>query len=190
MDRIWNIRTDGTQNTLIHHRTMEMEQDGHEWWGQDGKNIWYDLRMPEGVLSQVSGYNVETGERSRYNVDRAAWSIHYNSSPDGTLFCGDGCSHQAAWWASEANEWIYLFRPERIADDHSLGRDLIHPGVMHAERLVNMAKHGYLLEPNPSFTPDQKLIVFRSNMFGPTYVFGVEVAKAGAPTADRGTPQP
>ena len=145
VDRIWNIRTDGTQNTLIHHRTVEMEQDGHEWWGQDGKNIWYDLRLPEGVLSQVSSYDVETGERSRYNVDRAAWSIHYNSSPDGTLFCGDGCSHQAAWWASDANEWIYLFRPERIADDHSLGQNLIHPGVMHAERLVNMSKHGYLL---------------------------------------------
>jgi len=42
---------------------------------------------------------------------------------------------------------------------------------------VNMSKHDYRLEPNPIFTPDQKLIVFRSNMFGPTYVFGVEVAR-------------
>jgi oligogalacturonide lyase len=29
-----------------------------------------------------------------------------------------------------------------------------------------------MLEPNISFTPDQKWIVFRSNMFGPTYAFG------------------
>lgn len=29
-----------------------------------------------------------------------------------------------------------------------------------------------------SFTPDQKYIVFRSDMFGPTYAFAVEVAKA------------
>jgi oligogalacturonide lyase len=187
VDRIWTIRTDGSQNMLVHKRTMEMEQDGHEWWGQDGKDIWYDLRMPEGALSIVSGYNVDTGERYRFNVDRYAWSIHYNSSPDGTLFCGDGCGHEAAWWASDANKWIYLFRPERIKDDNTLGRDLIHPGFMHAERLVNMSKHGYLLEPNPSFTPDQKLIVFRSNMFGPTYVFGVEVAKAVVATAQPGS---
>jgi oligogalacturonide lyase len=188
VDRIWNIRTDGTQNRLIHQRTVEMEQDGHEWWSQDGRNIWYDLRMPEGVLSLVSGYNVVTGERSRYHVERYAWSIHYNASPDGTLFCGDGCGPEAAWWASAANKWIYLLRPQRIPDDHSLGSGLIHPGVMHAERLVNLAKHGYLLEPNPSFTPDQKLIVFRSNLFGPTYVFGVEVAPTAPATAAGSNP--
>ena len=45
------------------------------------------------------------------------------------------------------------------------------------ERLVNLSKHNYALEPNPTFTPDQKLVIFASNMFGPAYVFGVEVAK-------------
>jgi oligogalacturonide lyase len=38
-----------------------------------------------------------------------------------------------------------------------------------------MSKHNYKLEPNVSFTPDRKLIVFRSNMLGDTHVFGVEV---------------
>jgi oligogalacturonide lyase len=28
-----------------------------------------------------------------------------------------------------------------------------------------------------TFTPDAKFVVFRSNMFGPTYVFAAEVAK-------------
>jgi oligogalacturonide lyase len=65
-------------------------------------------------------------------------------------------------------------------------KTLIRPGVLEAERLVNMSKHQYRLEPNVSFTPDQKWIVFRSNMFGATYVFGVEVAKANSATsADR-----
>ena len=41
-----------------------------------------------------------------------------------------------------------------------------------------MSKHNYALEPNVRFTPDMKMIIFRSNMFGPTYVFGVEIAKA------------
>jgi len=58
--------------------------------------------------------------------------------------------------------------------------NLIQTGVFHSEKLVNMAKHDYALEPNVNFTPDGKWIVFRSNMFGPTHVFAVEVAKADA----------
>ena len=54
----------------------------------------------------------------------------------------------------------------------------MNAGVLHAEKLVNMVKHKYRLEPNVSFTPDQKWVVFRSNMFGQTYAFAVEVAKA------------
>ena len=48
---------------------------------------------------------------------------------------------------------------------------------------MNMSKHNYRLEPNVSFTPDQKWVIFRSNMYGPTYVFAVEVAKNGGRTA-------
>jgi oligogalacturonide lyase len=62
-----------------------------------------------------------------------------------------------------------------------LGAHLIKGGYLQSEKLVNMAKHNYRLEPNPSFTPDQKFIVFRSNMFGPDYAFAVEVAKASSP---------
>jgi oligogalacturonide lyase len=52
--------------------------------------------------------------------------------------------------------------------------------VFRAERLVNLSKHQYRLEPNVSFTPDQKWVVFRSNMFGATYAFAVEVAKSSS----------
>jgi oligogalacturonide lyase len=41
-----------------------------------------------------------------------------------------------------------------------------------------LAKHNYSLEPNCQFTPDGRWIVFRSNMYGPSHVFEVEVAKA------------
>jgi oligogalacturonide lyase len=50
--------------------------------------------------------------------------------------------------------------------------------VLKAEKLVNLAKHNYRLEPNVTFTPDGKWIVFRSNMFGPTQIYAVEVRKA------------
>ena len=32
--------------------------------------------------------------------------------------------------------------------------------------------------PPPAFSPDKSLVLFTSNMFGPSYAFGVETAKA------------
>jgi hypothetical protein len=46
-------------------------------------------------------------------------------------------------------------------------KGLIKPGVSRAERLVNMAKHDYQLEPNVSFTPDMKWIIFRTKCSDP-----------------------
>ena len=192
VDRIWTIRTDGSENTLVHRRTMGMEATGHEFWSHDGRTIYYDLHRPWGTVIDLASYNVGTGERTWFNLPLSEWSIHYNATRDNTLFCGDGSDNPPAWWASAVNKWIFLFRPERIndatADERIYGpgaraltppeKDLVHPGVLHAERLVNLAKHDYRLEPNPIFSPDNKLIFFRSNMLGPTYVFAVEVAKA------------
>jgi len=48
---------------------------------------------------------------------------------------------------------------------------------LKAEKLVDLSKHDYRLEPNATFTPDGKWIVFRSNLFGPTQVYAVEVQK-------------
>lgn len=177
VDRVWTIRTDGSQKKLIHQRTMGREIAGHEFFSHDGKTVWYDLQTPRGEVFWVAGLNLETGERTWYNLQRNEWSIHFNVSPDGSLFCGDGGDSSQVAKAPDGR-WIYLFRPERINDADSLGEHLVHPGVFHSERLVNMSKHNYKLEPNVSFTPDQKHVIFRSNMFGPTYVFAVEVARA------------
>ncbi len=57
------------------------------------------------------------------------------------------------------------------------------PGVFHSERLVNMSHHYYREEPNVRFSPDNSLVIFTSNMFGPSYVFAVEVKKAENPSA-------
>jgi oligogalacturonide lyase len=178
VDRIWTIRTDGTHNTLVHQRTMAMEIAGHEFWSPDGKTIWYDLQMPKGQVFYLAGYNLASGERTWYHLERNEWSIHFNVTADGALFCGDGGDPGQVAKAPDG-EWIYLFHPRPVRDDKTLGANLIRAGVLNSERLVNMSKHNYKLEPNVSFTPDKKLVIFRSNMFGPNYVFGVEVAKAG-----------
>jgi oligogalacturonide lyase len=182
VDRIWTIRTDGTQNQLIHKRTMKMEIAGHEWWGADGDTLWYQLQFPRNVADSafISGYNVRTGARVWYHQNPDATSIHHNSSPDGTDFCGDG---------NTKNPWIVLCHPMPNPDNGTLGANLIDGGSLKVERLVNMSKtdiHGaqnYRLEPNPMFTPDQKYVIFRANIFGPDYAFAVEVAKASTASA-------
>jgi len=181
VDRTWTIRTDGSALTKIHTRTMNMEIEGHEFWGADGKVIWYDLQTPKSQLFWLAGYEVATGERTWYHLERSEWSVHFNVSPDGKLFAGDGGGPDSV--AAPGNgQWIYLFRPEMVKDrtDGVLPnlKELIKPGLFKAEKLVNLAKHNYRLEPNVTFSPDMKWIVFRSNMFGPTHVFAVEIAKA------------
>jgi oligogalacturonide lyase len=176
VDRIWTIRADGSHITQIQTRTMAMEIFGHEFWAPDGKTIWYDLQTPRGEVFWLAGYNVETGARTQYHLERDEWSIHFNVTKDGTLFCGDGGDPGQVAHAKNG-EWIYLFRPELTKNRGIEDKNFINPGVLRSERLVNMSKHQYKLEPNVSFTPDQKWVVFRSNMFGPTYVFAAEVAR-------------
>jgi oligogalacturonide lyase len=162
VDRIWTIRTDDTRLTKIHTRSMEMEIAGHEFFSADGKTIWYDLQTPKSQVFWLAGYVLATGERIRYKVAREHWSVHFNASPDGRLFAGDGGGpHSVA--APGNGQWIYLFRPKN--------------GALEAEKLVNLAKHDYSLEPNVTFTPDGERIIFRSNIHGATQVYAVEVNK-------------
>ena len=162
VDRIWTIRIDGSNRRLMHKRTMDMEIAGHEFFGP-GNMVWYDLQTPKSQVFWLAGVNVVNDKRIRYKVPREEWSVHFNVSPDGKVFAGDGGGPNSV--AAPGNgQWIYLFVPD---GDH-----------FKTTRLVNLAKHNYGLEPNVTFTPDQKWIVFRSNMLGPTFVFAVELKKA------------
>src|SRR5216683_1268565 len=76
VDRTWLIRADGTGLTKIHTRTMNMEIEGHEFWGADGKMIWYDLQTPKSQVFWVAGHNIETGVRNWYNLPIEEWSVH------------------------------------------------------------------------------------------------------------------
>ena len=185
VDRIWMIHTDGTHNTLIHKRTMLMEIAGHEFWGLDGQTIWYDWQYPKGEDFFLAGYNLQTGKRTAFHMQRDEWSIHFNLTKDLDLFCGDGGDPGQVARAKDG-EWIELFHPQTISG----GPDALNestfwqPGVFHSERLVNMSHHYYREEPNVRFSPDKTLVLFTSNMFGPSYVFAAEVTKAVDPPAD------
>ena len=180
VDRIWTIRTDGSDLKLVHQRTMIMEIAGHEFFSADGKTIWYDLQTPRGEDFWVAGYEIATGKRTWYRLQRNEWGVHFNVSPDGKLFSSDGGDDKMVAHADNG-KWLYLFTPELISD-RSAGNvetnNLIQTGVFHSEKLVNMSKHDYALEPNGMFSPDMKWLIFRSNMSGANQCYAVELEKA------------
>lgn len=181
VDRIWTIRADGTGKQLVHKRQMNMEIAGHEFFSSDGKTIWYDLQTPRGEVFWLAGYDIATDKRRWYHVERNQWSVHYYQSPDGTRFSGDGGDPEMVARAPDG-KYLYLFTPRDLPDVAGIHADnadtLITPGTLAGEKLVDMRKQDYRMEPNMTFTPDGKWIVFRGNFEGAAHVYAVEVAKA------------
>jgi oligogalacturonide lyase len=160
VNRIWTIDVKTKQITQIHKRIMDMEIAGHEWSSADGSIIWYDLQQPRSVTFFIEGHHVKTGEKTKYQLERNEWSIHFNSTKDNSLFCGDGGDPGQVAKAPDG-QWIYLFTPN--------GNRFV------SEKLVNMKHHKYSLEPNVHFSPDEKWVIFRANFEGETNVYAVEI---------------
>ncbi|MEO6733456.1 MAG: oligogalacturonate lyase family protein [Ferruginibacter sp.] len=162
VSRLWTIDVNTKKITQIHHRTIENEIWGHEWFGKSGKTIWFDLQQPKGQTFFVGGYDVATGKEIKYSLQRNEWSVHYNSNATETLFAGDGGDPGAVAKAPDG-QWIYLFKPS--------GEKFI------SEKLVNMKHHQYKLEPNVHFSPDGKWIIFRANFEGEAHTYAVEIKR-------------
>jgi oligogalacturonide lyase len=180
VDRIWTIHTDGSGLTLIYHRTMIMEIAGHEFFSADGKTIWYDLQTPRGEDFWVAGYNLASHARTWYHLQRNEWGVHFNISPDNTLFSSDGGDDRMVAHAPDG-KWLYLFHPALItdrSDGNTDTKNLIQTGAFESEKLVDMSKHDYALEPNAMFSPDMKWLIFRSNMSGVNQAYAVELKRA------------
>jgi oligogalacturonide lyase len=189
VDRVWTIRTDGKELKLMHKRTVLYEIAGHEFFSHDGKWVWYDLQTPRSKEFWLAGVNLETGERIRYPIAREHWSVHFNVSRDGKLFAGDGGGPGSVANLTPLPErktldppgngqWIYLFTPNGAATETiKVGGETVKVGKLTVEKLVDLSKHDYRLEPNVTITPDNEWVVFRSNMHGPTHVYAVELAK-------------
>jgi len=206
LDRVWTIRSDGSQNKLVHPRLIPGETTAHPFWSQDGKTIWYERRKPKHDDPTWSdhhlvGFDVTTGNSKLFYLDQLTASTFYSPANNGAFFCGSGHYSKAAHGNKPptqgqiqwSGEWIYVYYP--ILNNTDIGTNPQDAGLFHfnnptsdpdsgakftgwfrREPLVNMFKNDYTkLEPNVRFSPDNKLVIFTSNMFGPTYVFAVEV---------------
>ncbi|MFL6548818.1 MAG: oligogalacturonate lyase family protein [Povalibacter sp.] len=181
VDRIWSMRIGDAEPKLIHRRQMNMEIAGHEFFDVNGRAIWYDLQTPRGEVFWLARANTDGSEPQWFHLERDQWSVHFNMAPNREFFAGDGGDQEMVAHAKDG-KWLYLFRTENIKDVAGISAPnadhLIRPGVLRAEKLVDMSRHDYRLEPNVIFTPDSKWVIFRSNMQGDVHTYMVEVAKA------------
>ena len=114
---------------------MLMEIEGHEWFGADGKWIWYDLQTPRSQDFWVAGYEIATGSRTWYHLERSEWSVHFNVSPDGNFLRATAVD-QTAWprrgmvsgFICSGRNWL----PDRTDGELPNAKDLIRPGVFQS----------------------------------------------------------
>jgi oligogalacturonide lyase len=161
VDRIWSINLQDKTPQLMHKRTVYREIAGHEFFSRDGEKIWFDLQIPRGETFYLACADLETGDEKKYALARDEWSIHFNISPDQTLFAGDGGDEKQVAKAQNG-KWIYLFGPKGDS--------------LHSTKLVNMKHHNYDLEPNVHFTPDGQQIIFRANFEGSAQIYAVDIS--------------
>jgi oligogalacturonide lyase len=162
VNRIWTINLETKEIRKIHQRSMDMEIAGHEFWATNGKTIWYDLQQPRGERFFLCGADVETGKQTKYELQRDEFSIHYNTLPDETAFCGDGSEGRIS--KGTDGKWIYLFRKIN--------------GRLVSDKLANLINHKYHLEPNVHFSPNGKMVIFTTNMNGNVHIYAVNIKKS------------
>lgn len=189
VDRVWTIRTDGTDLRLLHKRTMRYEIAGHEFFSHDGQWVWYDLQTPRSQEFWLAGIHLDSCERRRYPIARENWSVHYTISRDGTLFAGDGGGPNSVANLTALPERktlnppgngqaIFLFTPTSAPVKTSmLADEPVKIGMLKVRKLVDLARHDYRLEPNVHITPDNRWVIFGSNMHGTPHVYAVAVSK-------------
>jgi oligogalacturonide lyase len=176
LDRIWLIRSDGSDMHMVCQRRGRDVLVTHEFWQPDGKKIWFDLQIPRyqgddpaqralawarGPHYYLASIDVKSGQEARYGLLAQESSWHYNVSPEGRRFCGGGDGRDPL--RGGVGKWIYLFEPGE--------------GKMVATRLCGLAGHDYITAPMVRFTPDGKWVVFQARQHGSTQVYAVEVAR-------------
>jgi oligogalacturonide lyase len=186
--RVWtiNVAAEHPVAVAMHQRSMPMEIWGHEWWAPDGQSVGFDLQKPRSgnffigkvPLVKDSAGNPAPGKEIDFPLDKNWWGIHFAMSRDGSMYASDGGDPGQVSFAPDGM-WINLLRVTNPQGG---------PNSIDREKLVNMKKHDYVtnasvpghsgVEPNVTFTPDDKYILFSGTFDGARHVYLVEVAKA------------
>jgi oligogalacturonide lyase len=170
--RMWFIDEDGN-NRRCAKEHLNGESCTHEFWVPDGSAmvyVSYQHGEPERWIRSLDP--VTLADRPLMKMPPCS---HLMSNPDGTLIVGDGCGPAASESGSnemlKGDPFLHLFdiqaqSTRRIAHHDSSW------GVYKASRQVT--------HPHPSFTPDQKQVLFSADGDGEPGLYLADVAEVPA----------
>ncbi|MDR3707337.1 MAG: oligogalacturonate lyase family protein [Capsulimonadaceae bacterium] len=154
VERIWNIRADGTGLTDVCPRGTDREYRGHEFWSPSGQTIWFDYF--DGKARMLTGHPLSGGHDTSYPIVGDQYSVHYNISHDGSFFAADGDG-------GNKHPMIHLLYPQT-------------DGTLRTEPLCDLTGHNFVrAEPNVSLSADNKWVFFMANWTGMNQVYAVSV---------------
>lgn len=161
VDRIWIIDVNKhNKPRLMHKRTMQDEIAGHEWWGANGKYIYFDLQKPMGEKFYIGKVSVRTLKEKVFELQRNEWSVHFTTSSNERILAGDGGPNNSVAAAPDG-QWIYKYEYK--------GKQV------QSTRLVNMNNNNYQQSPDIHFSPNRHWVIFRANFEGFENIYAVEL---------------
>lgn len=167
--RMWFIDEDGT-NRRCAREHAEGESCTHEFWVPDGSAMVYVSYFHDSPERWIRSLDPVTG------ADRALMKMppcsHLMSNHDGSRIVGDGCGVAESSSSGEANAmrrgdpYLHLFEPAS-GRSRPLARHDSSWGVYKGSRQVT--------HPHPSFSPDERHVLFSADGDGEPGLFLVDV---------------
>lgn len=170
--RMWLINADGSQLRKVKTHAAG-ESCTHEFWVPDGSALVYVSYMKGSTERFICRADPLTLENQRITVMPAC--SHLMSNYDGSLMVGDGANApvdvQDDGGYDIANDpFLYLFDIKN-GTQRPIARHDTSWGVLDGDRQVT--------HPHPSFTPDDRQVLFTSDMHGKPALYLASLSDAG-----------
>ncbi|MBI3369514.1 MAG: oligogalacturonate lyase [Burkholderiales bacterium] len=169
--RMWFIDEDG-RNIRCGKEHLDGESCTHEFWVPDGSAMIYVSYLKGQIERWICSLDPVTLESKRLTAMPPC--SHLMSNVDGTLIVGDGCDspadvadaggHQIA-----TDPYLHLF-DLKAGSERSIARHDSSWRVYKGNRQVT--------HPHPSFTPDQKQVLYSTDCDGEPALFLADLAPA------------
>jgi len=154
-DRIWLASRNGQVEALFPESPSNMR--GHEWWGRDGRHIWY-IHYGQGVAR----FNLE--RRQMEMVWPLEFASHAHADTTERYIVADVIPQQR-----QESRIVFLNRESGRAVD--IVSDLPYPAPD-----LELYKSKYHVHPHPRFTEDDRYIIYTTTVRGVVDVAVVPVA--------------
>lgn len=162
--RMWLVNEDGSAVRKVKQQAKG-ESCTHEFWVPDGSALMYVSYFEDRPGRAVCRYNPATGVNEQ--VMQIPDCSHLMSNHDGTLLVGDGSGtpvdvKDASKYAIDNDPWLYVIDTAK-GSYFRLAR--------HDTSWATLAKSRQVTHPHPSFTPDDKAVLFGSDRDGKPAIY-------------------